>query len=167
MIWKRSGQVTFTFVSFSKLSYLSHQQQHDFSSILSSFSTPHNSITERFSTSCSNRSSNNTESGINSPDVQQEGELFGIIKTYCSGRPNLLKRVVHWGLQVRKDQEPSVPINVNMKSLKKIASGRLWVSCMLCDTHVTIGCHGNICPEQDALDNMKGAYQEIVKGSGI
>jgi len=116
--------------------------------------------------SCSDRSSYK-ESGFSSPDVQQERELFDVIKTYCSGRPNLLKRVVRWGLQVRKVHEPSVPINANMKSLKKITSGRLWVSCMFCDTHVTIGCHGEICPEQDRLDNMKGAYQEIVKGSGI
>jgi len=88
-----------------------------------------------------------------------------VIKSYCCGRPNLLKKVVYWGLS--KDRDPGIPIKMNPEIIKKLAMGRLWVSCMLNEAPTTTGKTGEISPEQDALDNLKGAYQEIEKGSGM
>jgi len=95
--------------------------------------------------------------------MEQEENLFDMIKTYCSGRPNLLKKVVLWGLS--KDKDPGIPIKMNPERIKKLASGRMWVSCMLADAPTMTGSSRDISPEQDAVDNLKGAYQEQERGS--
>jgi hypothetical protein len=97
-------------------------------------------------------------------DVQLEQHMFDMIKMWCSGRPNLVKKLVHWGLS--KDPEPGIPIKISPQKIKKLASGRLWVSCML-DKPPSERLSGEISSEQDALDNLKGAYQEIEMGSEI
>merc|ERR1719318_722480 len=111
-------------------------------------------ITSQFSTD----SSSSHEDGEMAPlQMLQEENLFDMIKTYCSGRPNLLKKVVLWGLS--KDRDPGIPIKMNPEIIKKLANGRLWVSCMLSETPSSTGKTSEISPEQDALDNLKGAYQ--------
>merc|ERR1719397_1361355 len=97
-------------------------------------------------------------------EVRYEQELFEMIKIWCVGRPNLVKKLVHWGLS--KDQEPGIPIKISPEIITKLASGRLWVSCMLSKSP-SARISGEISSEQDALDNLKGAYQEIEPGSGI
>jgi len=97
-------------------------------------------------------------------DVQLEQHMFDMIKMWCSGRPNLVKKLVHWGLS--KDPEPGIPIKISPQKIKKLASGRLWVSCML-DKPPSERLSGEISSEQDALDNLKGAYQETEMGSEI
>jgi len=97
-------------------------------------------------------------------ELEQEENLFDMIKTYCSRRPNLLKKVVLWGLSTDKD--PSAPIKINPEKVKEMASGRMWVSCMIADAP-TMGSSRDITPEQDAVNNLKGAYQEEPPGSCI
>jgi len=94
-----------------------------------------------------------------------EENLFDMIKTYFSGRPSLLKKVVLWGLS--KDKNPSIPVKMNPKRIRKLASGRMWVSVMLADAPPMPAISRNVTPEQDAVDNLKGAYQEDIFGSCI
>lgn len=112
-------------------------------------------------------SGNLCDSHFSSPDVYDDKDLFDMIKMYCWGKPNLLKRVVHQALHIQKFQNPGVPIEVKQKIVKKRTSGRLWVSCMFNNTYGTRVNPGEISPEQDALNNVEGAYQETAKGSGI
>jgi len=97
-------------------------------------------------------------------EVQLEQDMFDMIKIWCSRRPNLVKKLVHWGLS--KDPEPGIPIKISPQKIKKLASGRLWVSCML-DKSLSTRLPGEISSDQDALDNLKGAYQETEQGSNI
>jgi len=97
-------------------------------------------------------------------DGKQEQQMFDMIKLWCTGRPNLVKKLVHWGLS--KDREPGIPIKISPEIIKKLASGRLWVSCMLSKSPSTKP-SVELSTEQDALDNLKGAYQELEPGSGI
>jgi len=97
-------------------------------------------------------------------EVQLEQDMFDMIKIWCSRRPNLVKKLVHWGLS--KDPEPGIPIKISPQKIKKLASGRLWVSCML-DKSLSARLPGEISSDQDALDNLKGAYQETEQGSNI
>lgn len=96
-------------------------------------------------------------------ELKQEQNMFDMIKNWCSGRPNLVRKLVHWG--IAKDIEPSVPIKISPTMINKLARGRLWVSCML--TTPSTNFPGEIASAQDAVDNLKGAYQEIEVGSGI
>jgi len=95
--------------------------------------------------------------------IKQEQNLFELIMTYCSGRPNLLKKVVYWGLS--KNQAPENPMWMSPDMVQKLGSGRIWLCCMVKDTVLTTSKRNNHA--QDALHNLKGAYQEIVKGSGV
>jgi len=97
-------------------------------------------------------------------EERHEQDMFDMIKIWCHGRPNLVKKLVHWGLS--KDREPGIPIKISPEIIKKVARGRLWVSCMLSKSP-SARLSGEISSEQDSLDNLKGAYQEIKAGSGI
>jgi len=56
---------------------------------------------------------------------------------------------------------------MNPEMITELGTGRLWLCCMLDDTTAEAGVPGKNRREQDMLDNLKGAYQEIVKGSEI
>merc|ERR1719419_368750 len=98
-------------------------------------------------------------------EMEREENLFDMVKAYCSGRPKLLKNVVLWGLS--QDKDPGIPIQMNPERIKKLASGRMWVSCMLADAPTMSASSRDVSPEQDAVDNLKGAYQEEKPGSCI
>lgn len=104
------------------------------------------------------------EGKMTSRDSTNEQYMFDTIKKWCTGRPNLVKKLVHWGLS--KDREPGIPIKISPEIIRKLGKGRFWVSCMLSKSPAT-GSSGEISSEQDALDNLKGAYQELEPGSGI
>jgi len=124
------------------------------------------SSTEGATSQFSTDSSSSHEDGQMTPhQMEQEENLFDMIKTYCSGRPNLLKKVVQWGLS--KEKDPGIPIKMNPERIKKLAHGRMWVSCMLADAPTMTSSSKDITPEQDAVDNLKGAYQEEERGSCI
>merc|ERR1719419_1563002 len=110
-------------------------------------------------------SSSQEDGDISILKMEQEENLFDMIKTYCSGRPSLLKKVVLWGLS--KDKDPGIPIKMNPGRIQKLAFGRMWVACMLADAPTMSASSNEITPEQDAVDNLKGAYQEEERGSGI
>merc|ERR1719419_2193095 len=74
-------------------------------------------------------------------------------------------KVVAWGLS--KDKDFGMPIKLNPERIKKLASGRMWVSCMIADKPTIEGSWRDITPEQDAVNNLKGAYQEEQPGSCI
>jgi len=158
--WKRTGPSADN-QAFS--SSKSHQDPNctSLSSGLSMMSSPEG-ITSQFSID----SASNHEVGEMTPlQMKQEENLFDMIKTYCYGRPKLLKNVVVWGLL--KDKDPGVPIKMNPERIEKLASGRMWVSCMLAHAPTMTGSSKDVSPEQDAVDNLKGAYQEQERGSRV
>jgi len=169
--WKRTGEVTFKFVAANKFNRSMSQVQQEIANMSMSTSmnsSPENSLHKQRNhklihdeySSCSSESSCNDEFTL---EIKQEQNLFNLIKTYCAGRPNLLKQVVCWGLL--KDQEPETPIYMSPEMVQKLGSGRIWFCCKFKDTAPTSS--GRNYYLQDALDNLKGAYQETVKGTGI
>jgi len=104
------------------------------------------------------------EYGMTPSEIRHEQDMFEMIKIWCTGRPNLVKKLVSWGLS--KDRDPGVPIKISPEKIRKLANGRIWVSCML-NKSPSARLSGEIISEQDALDNLKGAYQETEPGSGI
>jgi len=179
--WKRSGQVTFKFVSAPHFDRPVTQIQQDTTSM--SLSTSMNSSSpktiryhqcnEKFNldmpSSCSTDSfSNWDEAGMTPTQIKQEQHLFHLIETYCSGRPNLLKKVISWGLS--KDQKSNISIRMNTlnpEMITELGTGRLWLCCMLNNSTDISGITRKNRRRQDTLDDLKGAYQEIVKGSDI
>lgn len=106
----------------------------------------------------------NYDAGPMTPEeLNQEQNMFDMIKNWCSGRPSLVQKLVHWGIS--KDHEPGIPIMINPKMIEKLAKGRVWVSCMLNTPPGRFS--GETSTGQDTVDDLKGAYQEIEKGSGI
>jgi len=175
--WQRSGQVTFKFISATNFSSSMSPRQPEVSGLMPPAtvnSLPDSIPAHWFSqnigfdgySSCSSDSLTNwEEGGMTSQEIKYEQQLFDIIKSNCARRPNLLKKVVYWGLS--KDREPGIPIKMSPEIKEKLAMGRIWVSCMLSKPTPSIGPPGKTTPEQDALDNLKGAYQEVEKGSDI
>jgi len=105
------------------------------------------------------------EASLTLNETCHEQKLFELIKASCFGRPNLLKKVVNWGLT--KDKDASLPIKMSSEFGKKLTKGRVWVSCMLKEDSVAKKSSWKRSPEQDAVDILKGAYQETTKGSGV
>jgi len=91
-----------------------------------------------------------------------ERKLFKLITATCFERPNLLKKVLNWGLTNCDDARFSVN-----QMRKKVSAGRVWFSCMLKKDTTVEKSNMEISPEQDALDDLKGAYREIPTGSGV
>jgi hypothetical protein len=96
-------------------------------------------------------------------ELRQEQNMFDMIKNWCSGRPNLVHKLVHWGIS--EDQDPSIPIKISPARVKSLADGRLWVSCMLNTSSANFLAEDTAA--KGSVDNLKGAYQEIEEGSGI
>jgi len=178
--WKRSDQVTFKFVSAPHFNRPVTQIQQDAATM--SLSTSMNSspeairyhrYDEKFNldmpSSCSTDSfSNYDETGMTPTQIMQEQHLFHLIESYCTGRPNLLKKVLSWGLSKQQKLNLSTKMNpMNPEMITELGTGRLWLCCMLNDTTPVSSVPGKNRRRQDTLDNLKGAYQEIVKGSEI
>jgi len=98
-------------------------------------------------------------------ELNQEQNMFDMIKNWCSGRPSLVQKLVHWG--IAKDLEPGIPIMINPKEIEKLAKGRVWVSCMLHSSPEKFSGEGETSTGQDTVDDLKGAYREIEEGSGV
>jgi len=81
-----------------------------------------------------------------------EDKLFAQIKNECMRCPSLLKRLISWASANSSSQPITREFN------KDISVGRLWVT-------AKSGVPANELEEklQDALDDIKGAYQEIDK----
>jgi len=91
----------------------------------------------------------------------EEQYLLDTIKRYCFGRPNLLKKVIQWGLKT--DIMTTIRLKINSSMIDTLSKGRLWVSCCL-NANKFSGSAKQLALAQDALDNVKGAYQEVSKG---
>merc|ERR1719233_1369158 len=85
-----------------------------------------------------------------------EEKLFAQIKTECLRCPSLLKKLISWASANRSSQPITPEFNEN------ISVGRLWVT-------AKPGLPGNELEEklQDALDDIKGAYQAVVGETGM
>merc|ERR1719419_250150 len=93
-----------------------------------------------------------------------EQHIFKMIKYICTGRPNLVKKVVLWGL--RADASSNATFKINRGRIHELSRGKFWVSCML--GHSKIGLKKVFMgSKQDALDDVKGAYQELEEMPGI
>jgi len=102
---------------------------------------------------------------LTSNEHYNEKKLFKLIKASCFGRPNLLKKVLNWGLTKRDDASSSDKMSSQIR--KKVTAGRVWVSCMLKKPSTVEKPNWQISLEQDALDDLKGAYQETTTGSEV
>jgi len=87
-------------------------------------------------------------------DDQQDNCVFEFIKTRCLCDPLLMEKVIKWGTSQTKTKQTFPEDTV------KLAQGRLWIT-------VRWERFGNEKEEkslQDALDNLKGAYQKTEPG---
>jgi len=84
------------------------------------------------------------------PKPKSEQEIFYEIKKFCSESPTLLKKVLKWG-----NIQTSVA-ELTKEDLEKLSRGRVWVTASLeqpsTETEEDV-------KWQDALDDLKGAYQ--------
>lgn len=144
--WKRIGQVSFNFVSAT-----SFLQGNNTSSPIENLVVPwhYDSHVAR------------VWDRPHTPSKKLDDEyLLEKIKSWCRGRPNLLKKVITWGLSTDMMLMTETPQKISSLSItQKLAKGRLWVSCSL-----QSGYGKQVSPAQDALNNLKGAYQEITPG---
>jgi len=83
---------------------------------------------------------------------KSEQEVFKEIKTLCSNNPTLLKKVLNWG-----NIQTSVA-ELTRNDLEKLSSGRVWVTASL--DHSSVETEDDV-KWQDALDDLKGAYQAV------
>jgi len=83
---------------------------------------------------------------------KSEKEVFNEIKKYCSENPSLLKKVLNWG-----NIQTSVA-ELTQEDLEELSRGRLWVTANLEYTPTE---SDEDVKWQDALDDLKGAYQEM------
>jgi len=91
--------------------------------------------------------------------ILSEEKVFAQIKAECLRCPSLLKRLVSWA-SANNSSRP-----VTRESNRDISVGRLWVTARS-DSSRSASCSGQPANEleeklQDALDDIKGAYQEI------
>lgn len=155
-IWKRIGQVPLNFVPGNSLC----------PSQLQSPRPPWNLVPrqhpEQYSSSSTDvghdENENKTEDSYH--NSMEEQYLLDAIKTFCWRRPNLLKKVIQWGLST--EMMTAAPLPNNVKMIERLAKGRKWVSCSLRSD--ATGTKSKRSPAQDELDNLKGAYQEQSQG---
>jgi len=82
-----------------------------------------------------------------------DDELFEQFQKYCAKCPSLLQKIVHWGISRTPNRR------VGEREISELAHGRVWVRA----TVVRQG-RGNIDKWQEALNELKGAYQEEKPG---
>jgi hypothetical protein len=144
--WKRIGNVSFNFVPAKSLVHGT-----DNSSPLENLVVPWNYSDSQVSSVLDKHTS---------PKMMDEGCLLETIKSLCRGRPNLLKKVIQWGLSTDMMLMTDTPRKISSLTItQKLAKGRLWVSCSLKSGHGK-----DSSAAQDAINNLKGAYEETTPG---
>jgi len=93
------------------------------------------------------------DSASRSKQKLSDDELFEQFQKYCTKCPSLVQKIVHWGISRAPNRR------VGEKKISELANGRLWVRA----TAVRNG-NGNIVKLQEALNEFKGAYQEVERG---
>jgi len=78
--------------------------------------------------------------------------LFEQIKANCLCDPRLLEKVIVWS------RHHDNFISISKEDTRKLSHGRLWITLRFAKSHKDME---QDCLQQDALDNLKGAYQEI------
>jgi len=89
--------------------------------------------------------------GLSSP--AKEEELFKQIKAQCIMNPSLLKRVISWGNSKSQSEQ------MTRQDARAISVGRLWMT-------ASTALPSNESDEklQEAVDDIKGAYQKVSDG---
>jgi len=85
-------------------------------------------------------------------NFKNEQEVFNEIKKVCTENPCLLKKVLNWG-----NIQTSIA-ELTQEDLEELSRGRVWVTANLEQTPTV---SDEDLKWQDALDDLKGAYQEI------
>jgi len=83
----------------------------------------------------------------------KEEKLFEQIKAHCIMNPSLLKRVISWG------NSKSQSARMTKQDAGAISAGRLWLT-----ASTTLPSHESDEKLQDAVDDIKGAYQKVRDG---
>merc|ERR1719285_1290032 len=84
----------------------------------------------------------------------KEHVLFELIKAQCNNNPWLLEKLVAWGTS-----QNAKPNQITRESALKLSQGRIWVTARSLRPQ-----DENDKNIQDALDDLKGAYQENEQG---
>merc|ERR1719285_457276 len=85
---------------------------------------------------------------------RQDHVLFELIKAQCNNNPWLMEKLVVWGMS--QNEKPN---QITRESALKLSQGRIWV------TARSLRSQGEDDKNfQDALDDLKGAYQENEQG---
>jgi len=84
----------------------------------------------------------------------QEHVLFELIKAQCNNNPWLMEKLVEWGRS--QNAEPN---QITRESALKLSEGRIWVTARSIRSQ-----DEDDKNFQDALDDLKGAYQEHEQG---
>jgi len=82
-----------------------------------------------------------------------DDELFEQFQKLCAKCPSLVQKIVHWGISRTSNRR------VGEREISDLGHGRMWVSA----TVVRQG-RGNIDKWQEAVNEFKGAYQEVEPG---
>jgi hypothetical protein len=82
-----------------------------------------------------------------------DDELFEQFQKLCAKCPSVVHKIVHWGISRTPNRR------VGEREISDLAHGRLWVRA----TVVRQG-RGNIDKLQEAVNEFKGAYQEVEQG---
>jgi len=134
---------------------------------VTSFNPTHQQLLGKFSAGSNNyKISQGNPSSLTCHQERENDEqkFFNIIKYICTGRPNLVKKVVLWGL--RADASSNAVFKINPRRIQELSRGKFWVTCML--GHSKIGLKKVFMDSKhDALDDIKGAYQEVEENPGI
>jgi len=85
---------------------------------------------------------------------QQDHALFELIKAQCNSNAWLKEKVVEWGIS-----HGSKSSRITKENAKKLSHGRLWIT-----TRATQSDDEDDESLQDALDDLKGAYQQSEPG---
>jgi len=83
----------------------------------------------------------------------KEDELLEQMKAYCSMNPSLLERVITWGNSKPQSEQ------INQQDAEDISAGRLWVT-----ASTTLPSIESEEKHQEAVDDIKGAYQKVSDG---
>jgi len=109
---------------------------------------------------CDGSDARNVEENLQNPAAsaagatctEQQQALVELMKAHCVRKPDLLKRLVHWGM--RTAASPTV----SSKIADHLSKGRLWVTAFPAE-------EGDIeMSLQENLEDIKGAYRQVTDG---
>jgi len=180
--WRRTGDVSFKLVAitpgqsrrnsitsnFSGISQMSYSSMTDVRMQIrpeipirpelnprtaASQGQPHSVAAEEF-TSTSPDSTISDCASASRPELRlSDDELFEQFQKLCAKCPSVVQKIVHWGISRTPNRR------VGEREISDLAHGRLWVRA----TVVRQG-RGNIDKWQEAVNEFKGAYQEVEQG---